>query len=127
MREIKNDHLKAGKLGEVIARAYLRKNGYRIVETNYRCGLGEIDIIATEGDTVVFIEVKSRRTDRFGPPQAAVGFQKQRKISLLAQFYMKEKQLQNCRARFDVVAVRFTVTKPRIDLIRNAFELSYGF
>lgn len=116
-----------GKLGEALALDCLKKNGYRIVETNYRCALGEIDIIATEGKTVVFIEVKSRKTDRFGPPQAAVGIRKQRKISMLAKNYLKEKKLSNARARFDVIAVRLRNGNPKIEIIKNAFESSFGF
>ncbi len=118
---------KSGKLGETIAMDYLRRYGYRIVESNYRCALGEIDVIATEGKTVVFIEVKSRKTERFGEPQAAVGLQKQKKISMVAQNYLKEKKLNNVKARFDVVAVRLLPQGPKIELIRNAFESSYGF
>jgi putative endonuclease len=118
---------KSGRLGETIAMDYLRRYGYRIVESNYRCALGEIDVIATEGKTVVFIEVKSRKTERFGEPQAAVGLQKQKKISMVAQNYLKEKKLNNVKARFDVVAVRLLPQGPKVELIRNAFESSYGF
>ncbi len=117
----------AGKLGETLALNFLKKKGYRIVETNYRCALGEIDIIAVESGIVVFVEVKSRRTNRFGPPQAAVGVQKQRKISMLAKNYLKEKRIENVRARFDVVSVMLGMEKPKIELIRNAFESSFGF
>ena len=118
---------KSGKIGEAIAVAFLKKSGYRIIEMNYRCSLGEIDIIAIEKKVLVFIEVKSRNTDRFGLPQAAVGIKKQRKLSMLAQFYLQEKKLQQCRARFDVIAVKLNRERPRVELIRNAFELSYGF
>jgi len=127
MMEKKDNRLIEGKLGEVLALGYLKKKGYRIVETNYRCGLGELDIIAVEGKTIVFIEVKSRKTAKFGPPQAAVGLQKQRKISMLAKNYLKEKRLSDVKARFDVVAVTFDSEKPKIELIRNAFESSFGF
>ncbi len=125
--EKKENHLSAGKLGEALALKYLKKKGYRIVETNYRCALGEIDIIAVESRVVVFVEVKSRRTDKFGPPQAAVGIQKQRKISMLAKNYMKEKRIEDAKARFDVVSVMLGLEKPKIELIRNAFESSFGF
>ncbi len=121
--EKKDAHLKAGKLGEKLAVDYLKNKGYRIVETNYRCGLGEIDIVATEKKTLVFVEVKARKADRFGSPQAAVTAIKQRKLSLLAQWYLQEKKLGTCPARFDVVAIRLNSDKPAIELIRNAFEL----
>ncbi len=120
------NHLKAGRLGEDLALNYLKKNGYRVVERNFRCNLGEIDIIATEGKTVVFVEVKSRWSERFGSPQMAVDTHKQKRISRVALVYMKSRGLKDRSARFDVVAVRFFPEGPRIELIRNAFDLQFG-
>jgi putative endonuclease len=73
-----------GKEGECIAATFLNKNGYRICETNFRCPIGEIDIIAKEKDTLVFIEVKTRKSRELGYPEQAVGIKKQRKMSQLA-------------------------------------------
>ncbi len=71
--------IRTGKKGEDIAVAYLKSNGYRIVERNYKCLFGEIDIVAKDGNTVVFVEVKSRKSEEFGDPQVAVGLEKQKK------------------------------------------------
>lgn len=116
-----------GKYGEELAVRHLEDAGYRILERNYRCLLGEIDIIARDGESLVFVEVKSRRGDGFGEPQEAVGPKKQEKISKIAQYYLKEKGLRSVRARFDVVAVRILPDGGRIRVIRNAFELAYGW
>jgi len=77
-----------GKSGETTAVQYLKKNGYRILEQNYRTDLGEIDIIAKDKDTLVFIEVKARTSYRFGDPKYAVTQKKQRKISMVALSYL---------------------------------------
>jgi putative endonuclease len=114
-----------GKKGEGLAAAYLAEAGYRIVERNYRCFFGEIDIVAWEGETLVFAEVKSRRSEAYGTPQLAVGREKQKKISKIALHYLSEKHLHRCPARFDVVAVKLLPQGPTIELIRNAFELTY--
>ena len=115
---------RTGQKGEDLVAAYLADCGYRIVERNYRCVFGEIDIVAWEGNTLVFAEVKSRRTETYGAPQLAVGREKQHKISKIALNYLSEKNLSHHPARFDVVAVRLSPTGARIELIRDAFEVS---
>lgn len=115
---------RTGEKGEDLAAAYLAETGYRIIERNYRCFFGEIDIVAWEGETLVFAEVKSRRTEAYGAPQLAVGREKQDKISRIALHYLSERQLRSHPARFDVVAVMLLPGGTRIELIRNAFELS---
>jgi putative endonuclease len=117
---------RTGKKGEDLAAAYLAQTGYWIVERNYRCIFGEIDIVAWEGETLVFVEVKSRRTEAFGAPQVAVGSVKQDKISRIALNYLSEKHLRHHPARFDVVAVKLLPAGTTIELIRDAFELSCG-
>jgi putative endonuclease len=118
--------ISTGKRGEELAAAYLAEAGYRIVERNYRCLFGEIDIVAEEGETLVFVEVKSRRSEAYGDPQLAVGHEKQKKISRIAMHYLEEKRLRHCPARFDVVAVKLLPSGHKIELIRNAFELAFG-
>ena len=118
--------ISTGKRGEELAAAYLAEAGYRIIERNYRCLFGEIDIVAEEGETLVFVEVKSRRSDAYGVPQLAVGLQKQKKISRISLHYLAERHLRHRPARFDVVAVKLLPAGHRIDLIRNAFELAIG-
>ena len=119
---------KFGKTGENLAADYLKKKGYKILERNHRNPMGEIDIIARDRRTLVFVEVKSRRTRGFGHPKYAVTFAKQRKISQAALYYLKTTGRQNHRARFDVVTVRAGGgnESPRIEIVKNAFELAYG-
>jgi putative endonuclease len=116
--------ISTGKRGEEIAAAHLSGAGYRIIERNYRCLFGEIDIVAEEGETLVFVEVKSRRTAAYGDPQLAVGLEKQKKISRIALHYLAERRWRHRPARFDVVAVKLLPGQVQIELIRNAFEAS---
>ena len=114
-----------GERGESLAVWYLKKNGYKIIEQNYRTKLGEIDIIAKEKKTLVFVEVKSRRSMRFGNPKWAITPKKQRTISMVALSYLKATKQSNARARFDVIAITSNQDEPQIEIIKNAFELSY--
>lgn len=116
-----------GRKGEELAVRFLKKAGYRLVERNYRCCFGEIDIIAVDGGTIVFVEVKSRRTASFGEPQLAVGKEKQEKISRIALNYLQEKKMSTRNARFDVVAVKMLPAGNTLELIQNAFELAAGW
>ncbi len=117
---------KFGKESESIAVRYLKKNGYKILEQNYRNKLGEIDIIAKDKKTLAFVEVKARRSSGYGSPKWAVTPKKQRKISMVALYYLKATKQNKVKARFDVVAISSSQTNPRIELIKNAFELAYG-
>jgi len=119
-------NLQTGKLGEQMAAAYLQEAGYRILERNYRCPFGEIDMIAQDGDTLVFVEVKSRRSEKFGLPQLAVGSEKQRRISKISLYYLQNHRLGDSNVRFDVVAILLRSLNPQIELIKDAFELAYG-
>jgi putative endonuclease len=114
-----------GKKGEEIAIRFLKKKGYRILEKNYVCKMGEMDIIAREKDTLAFIEVKTRTTTEFGPPQLAVTSSKQRQLSKVALNYLKEKKLEDVKARFDVVAILLVQKGEEIELIKDAFELNW--
>ena len=111
-----------GKKGEELAIGFLKKNGYRILERNYVCKLGEIDIIAKEKDTLTFIEVKTRTSALFGPPQLAVTPSKQMQLSKAALYFLKEKRLGDVKARFDVVAIVLGLRGEEIELIRDAFD-----
>ena len=114
-----------GKRGEEVALRFLKKRRYRIIEKNYVCKLGEMDIIAKEKDTLAFIEVKTRTSTAFGPPQLAVNLSKQRQLSKVALNYLKEKHLEDVKARFDVVAILLGQKGEEIELIRDAFELCW--
>lgn len=111
-----------GKEGEKLAADFLKKNGYKIVEVNYRCPIGEIDIVARDKNEMVFVEVKARKSSTLGYPEEAVGVKKQKKISQLACWYLQEKKLNDTRARFDVVAILMLPQGNDIRLIRNAFD-----
>ncbi len=114
-----------GKKGEERAVRFLKKKGYRIIETNYVCKMGEMDLIAKEKDTLVFIEVKTRTSTMFGPPQLAVNSWKQRQLSKVALNFLKEKKLEDVKARFDVVAILLGQKREEIELIQNAFDLCW--
>jgi len=112
-----------GKLGENLACAALKQRGYAIIATRYRTRIGEIDVIARDGDTTVFVEVKSRAGDEFGGAAAAVTAWKQRKVSLMAMDYVARHRLENRPCRFDVVTVDvFDGRPPRIEIYQHAFE-----
>ena len=114
-----------GKKGEEVAFRFLKKKGYKIIEKNYVCKMGEMDIIAREKDTLVFIEVKTRTSMAFGPPQLAVNSTKQMQLSKVALYFLKEKRLEDIKARFDVVAILLRPKGEEIELIKDAFDLKY--
>ncbi len=122
---MRNRQQQFGEKGESLAARHLKKNGYQILEQNYCNRLGEIDIIALEDKTLVFVEVKSRKSTRYGSPKWAVTPRKQRKISMIALAYLKSTGQTRARARFDVVTVTANRGAPRIEIIKNAFELAY--
>ena len=120
-----NIRIDIGKRGETLAISFLKKNGYRIIESNFRCRYGEIDIIAQDGKTVAFIEVKTKTSNRFGSPTQAVDSRKQRQVSKTALAYISQKRLTNYSARFDVVGINIKGSNSEIELIKNAFELCF--
>jgi len=117
------ERISTGKLGEDIAADHLSGVGYKILERNFRCPLGEIDIVARDHDTLVFVEVRSRRTDNYGSPLESVGLAKQKKISTVAAYYLNRHGSQQIKARFDVVAVKLPPSRPEVEHIRDAFDL----
>jgi len=112
-----------GKEGERVAEQYLRKKGYRLVERNYRCAVGEVDLIALDRRVIVFVEVKTRSGHGFGTPLEAVQPRKQRKMIQAAQFFLTQKKLHQRDARFDVVGISWPGGQPVVEHIENAFEL----
>jgi putative endonuclease len=115
-----------GNKGEKLAAKFLKRKGYRIIQRNYKCKLGEIDIVAGDGGTLVFVEVKTRRTQEFGPPEYAITAAKKKQMSKAALFYIKEKRLARQSCRFDVIGITFSPEsgKPEIRHTENAFDLS---
>ena len=110
-----------GNLGEDLAVKYLKKHGYKIVERNYTCQFGEIDIIAKHNGFYVFLEVKSRATADFGLPRYAVNVRKQQTIIACAKWWLARNQLMGSAARFDVVEI----VGDQVYLIENAFSANY--
>ena len=111
-----------GKMGEQIAQGFLKEHGYQIIETNYRYGKnGEIDIVARQGEYLVFCEVKTRSNDTFGPPENAITPRKQQQVRKLAKAYLFEHEIRNQACRFDVVAIRLEQGSAHVELYPNAF------
>lgn len=112
-----------GESGEEAAVQYLLRRGYHILQRNYRCRFGEIDLIARDGGTLAFIEVKTRRSRQFGPAASAVTFEKQRHLIKASQMYMAQTKKAYALCRFDVVAVEIDAHGLHIELIKDAFQL----
>ncbi len=112
-----------GKQGEDMATAHLKKNGFQIVTRNYRQKSGEIDIIARDGEWLVFIEVKTRKSLRFGQPFEAVTQKKQTQIGRVALDYMTRNKLLDQAVRFDVISIMVNQDgKADIEHLPNCFE-----
>ncbi len=110
-----------GDRGEDLAAAALRQQGYKILERNYVTPLGEIDLVARQGQVLVVVEVKTRKSARFGSPQEGVSITKQGRLRRLADYYLKAKRLTGTPVRFDVVAVTLAGDEPQVEIISNAF------
>jgi len=113
-----------GKDGERLAERYLHKKGYRVVERNYRCRGGEVDLILLDHKIIVFVEVKTRSDHSFGTPAEAVASRKQQRMIQAAQFFLSNKGLHEREARFDVVGITWLNGTPQVEHIQNAFEIS---
>jgi len=111
-----------GSEGESIAGKELEKRGYRIVERNYRTRFGEIDLVADDGGTVVFVEVKTKTSGDFGDPVEEVTPQKQRQIVSMGEFYATYCCPPNTPCRFDVVTVDCSTLPPNITIYKDAFR-----
>ena len=110
-------HLDRGRRGEDLAADWYRRNGYEIVARNWRCPLGELDLIARRGRLLVVCEVKARRTDAFGPAAAAVGAVKQQRLRRLAAAWLATHRGRWREVRFDVVAI----TGDHLEVVERAF------
>ena len=120
------DHsrLNVAKIGESLAMKHLKARGCEILARNYRALRGEIDLIVRDGKFTVFVEVKTRRNLKFGLPQAAVTWQKQRQISKVALAYLQTHNLLDTPCRFDVIAIHLSPQLALLNLeqIESAFE-----
>jgi putative endonuclease len=125
----KPEHLKRGTSGEKLACRYLRRRGFKILYRNFRGRSGgEIDIVARDGDTLVFVEVKTRSREDFGRPVEAVRVEQQKRISRGALAWLRMLDDPDILFRFDVVEVVLSKnSEPRIELLRNAFPLAESY
>jgi putative endonuclease len=116
--------LEIGRAGETAAIKFLKKNGYKIMALNFRTIFGELDAVARRGDTIVFVEIKTRATDSLGPPYLSVTREKQRRIIKNAIFFLKTRMLLDSAWRIDVVSVKLDrkLKLENIELIENAVE-----
>ena len=110
-----------GSFGEELAREYLEEQGMRILETNYRFHHAEVDIIAEEGDLLVFCEVKTRNDDHFGTPEQAITSLKARRIRKVAGAYLAAQRIRDRQCRFDVIGIVTHGGVARLNHLRNAF------
>jgi len=121
------DRISLGKSGEERACRELERRGYAILARRYRSRFGEIDIIARDGPTIVFVEVKARTSDRFGGGAAAVTLHKQAKVMAMAEDYLARHHLRDLPCRFDVVAIGFGRNGEVLtELYQNAFDAVYS-
>jgi putative endonuclease len=119
------ERLDLGKWGEDLALKKVKKLGYTCLVRNYRCPLGEVDLIARDGDSLVFIEIKTRRGRSLEYAKEAVNQRKRRQLSKVALAYMKANGCADARARFDVVVINLDGGEQEIEVVRNAFDLAY--
>ncbi|HEX9880739.1 MAG TPA: YraN family protein [Candidatus Binatia bacterium] len=112
-----------GNEGEGIAERYLEEQGFRLLERNYRCPLGELDLIAVDRKVLVFVEVRTRTHDSAGSPLESVDRRKQKQIIKTALYFLSQKRLHDRDARFDVIGISYAGGKPVVEHIINAFEL----
>jgi len=119
------ERLDLGRLGERLALQKIKRLGYKCIEKNYRCSLGEIDLIAKDGDCLVFIEIKTRKGRSIGYAKEAVTQRKIRQISKVALAYMKSNNCCDTKSRFDVIAVSIMGDREEMEVITDAFELAY--
>jgi putative endonuclease len=122
-----DDAKEFGKRGEELAAKRLVGLGYEVLDKNYRTPVGEIDIVAKDGGTLVFVEVKSRRDENFGPPELAVNHHKRRQLTRAALLYLTRKGKHHMPCRFDVVCVSVMQGGEKVSVIRDAFELAGGY
>jgi len=122
---VTKERLALGEYGEKLAFKKIKRLGYKHIIQNYRCPLGEVDLIAQDGDTLAFIEIKTRKHRSMAYAKEAVDARKRRQISKVALSYMKAHNRCDVKARFDVVAIHLTQGKPEIEVIKNAFDLEY--
>lgn len=111
-----------GNVGEEMAVKYLRKKGYKILERNFRCKIGEIDIIAEKDNVICFVEVKSRHSEKYGRPAESITDYKKRHITRTAEYYLLLKKYEDRDAQIDVIEILINLGNTLINHIENAID-----
>jgi putative endonuclease len=121
---VSRERLELGRWGERVAVEKLMAAGYTIVAQNYRCAKGEMDIIARDGEDLIFVEVKTRRGDRFGRPEEAITYHKAKRLLRVAEYFLQEHGLEDVNWRVDVIAIELDVRGRvlRIEQTPNAVD-----
>ena len=112
-----------GRRGEDVAAAFVAALGFRVVVRNFRCRAGEIDLVALDGDTVVFVEVRSRTGGACGTPLESVDGRKQAQVGRVARYFLAARGWHDRSARFDVIGIRLDAEPPVVEHVRAAFDL----
>ncbi|ADL13162.1 YraN family protein [Acetohalobium arabaticum] len=113
---------KLGQLGEELAAEYLKELGYSIINRNYSCRIGELDIIAAKDNYLVFVEVKTKQNFKFGTPREEVNYHKQQKLQQVAQYYISQHPKKEANYRFDVIGILYQSEDDyQVSHIKNAF------
>jgi putative endonuclease len=113
------ERIRVGKVGEIVAQAYLEELGYTIIDVNYRCPIGEIDIVARDEDTVVLVEVRTKTSRAYGSPEESINQEKARRLRRLALYYLQSKRQNETRSRIDLLAVILTKETLEVRNIRH--------
>jgi putative endonuclease len=119
-----NERGELGRRGEAVAEGFLRDRRYTIVARNFRCRAGEIDLVALDGPTLVFVEVRSRNGAGMGTPLESVDGRKQAQVARVARYFLAARGWMERDARFDVIGIRFDREPPAVEHVQNAFEMA---
>lgn len=113
------ERIRVGKAGEIAARAYLQKLGYSIIEVNYRCPIGEIDIVARDSNAIVLVEVRTKTSRAFGGPEESINAEKARRLRRLALYYLQSIRQNESSSRIDLLAVMLSKETHEVQNIRH--------
>lgn len=127
LKKTPNHRQTVGLIGESTAEKHLKDKGFTVIERNFRCKGGELDIVAQKGREIHFIEVKTRRNHSYGEPLEAVNWSKRKKLSHAAQYYLiRNPSFEKWTKSFSVIVVDSTFTPEKVELFENAFEIEGG-
>lgn len=114
-------HLLQGRKAENLANDYLRQRGLKLVTRNYRTPYGEIDLVMQQGQMIVFVEVRYRKSTKFGHPAETINWQKQKRLRASAEYYFqKNKNLSNCPCRFDIIAISQKIDEGHLQWLKDS-------